>query len=376
MRSLRIANRANAIRKPLSEGSAAGNPHGGNRHVLSGREGPGAGRPGGGGCECWRGLILTPAGGRRPARAWMEWGTIVSMPSVFTAGSVGFGLPGSSSAPFIDRVRAAMGRYGPLVFGLDPSGDLLTEWSLTDTPDGLERFVDIVVDASVGAVGVVKPQAAFYERHGWRGIRSLARLVESCRGAGLLVLLDAKRGDIGSTSQAYAEAYLGPDAGIPVDAITISPYLGLAAMQPILDRAVASDAGVFVVTRSSNAEGRALQSARHADTATVEQRLVADIAAENNRLAPRRVGPIGSVFGPTHGPPTDFDLHAMNGLFLAPGVGAQGATPATVAACFADCPDRVLASASRSLLAAGPDPSRLRDSAQTLAAHLRDALRT
>jgi orotidine-5'-phosphate decarboxylase len=276
--------------------------------------------------------------------------------------------------PFADRALAAMREHGPLVFGLDPSGDILVEWGLGDSADGLERFVDIVVEASVGTVGVVKPQAAFYERHGWQGMRSLARLVDACRRAGILVLLDAKRGDVGSTNEAYAEAYLGPDAAIPVDAITITPYLGLAAMQPILDRAVANGAGVFIVTRSSNAEGRAIQGARHPSTTTVEHQLVMDIAAENHRVAPDSIGPIGAVFGPTHGPPTDFDLSVMNGLFLAPGIGAQGATPADVATCFASCPDRVLPSASRSLLGAGPDPSRLRAEAQVLAAELQGLL--
>jgi orotidine-5'-phosphate decarboxylase len=159
-----------------------------------------------------------------------------------------------------------------------------------------------------------------------------------------------------------------------VDAITITPYLGLAAMQPILDRAVANGAGVFIVTRSSNAEGRTIQGARHPSTTTVEHQLVIDIAAENHRVAPDAIGPIGAVFGPTHGPPTEFDLSTMNGLFLAPGVGAQGASPADVAACFAACPDRVLPSASRSLLAAGPDPARLRAEAQLLAAELRRSL--
>jgi len=282
--------------------------------------------------------------------------------------------PGPAPAPFADRALAALQQHGPLVFGLDPSGDLLVEWGLGDTADGLERFVDIVVEASVGTVGVVKPQAAFYERHGWRGIRSLARLIDDCRSAGVLVLLDAKRGDVGSTNEAYAEAYLGPEAAIPVDAMTITPYLGLAAMQPILDRAVANGAGIFVVTRSSNTEGRTIQEARHPSATTVEHQLVIDIAAENQRVAPDRVGPIGAVFGPTHGPPKEFDLATMNGLFLAPGVGTQGATPADVAACFAACPGRVLPSASRSLLAVGPDPSRLRSAAQRLGSELRQLL--
>jgi orotidine-5'-phosphate decarboxylase len=276
--------------------------------------------------------------------------------------------------PFAHRALAAVRQYGPLLFGLDPSGELLVEWGLGDTPDGLERFVDIAVEASVGTVGVVKPQAAFYERHGWKGIRSLDRLVRACRQAGVLVLLDAKRGDVGSTNEAYAEAYLGPEAAIEVDAITITPYLGLAAMQPILDRAATNGAGVFIVTRSSNTEGRALQGARHPGTTTVEHQLVIDIAAENHRRAPGGIGPVGAVFGPTHGPPTEFDLSVMNGLFLAPGVGAQGATPADVAACFAACPGRVLPSASRSLLVAGPDPSNLRAAARRLASELQGLL--
>jgi orotidine-5'-phosphate decarboxylase len=295
-------------------------------------------------------------------------------PTVTTTSTSRTSATGGTGRPFAERAMAAMAVHGPLVFGLDPSGDLLVEWGVGDTADGLERFVDIAVEATVGTVGMVKPQAAFYERHGWRGIRSLARLVDDCRSAGVLVLLDAKRGDVGSTNEAYAEAYLGADAAIAIDAMTITPYLGLAAMQPILDRAVANGAGIFVVTRSSNPEGRAIQGARHPGATTVEHQLVIDIAAENDRVAPGGIGPIGAVFGPTHGPPTEFDLTTMNGLFLAPGVGAQGATPADVAACFAACPDRVLPAASRSLLAVGPDPSSLRAAAGRLAAELGSVL--
>lgn len=283
-----------------------------------------------------------------------------------------FGYGGTVSFP--DRALEAMSRYGPLCFGMDPAGDLLVEWGLGDTPDGLDAFVDLVVAAAVGTVGVVKPQSAFYERHGWRGIRSLSRLADSCRSSGILVLLDVKRGDVGSTNTAYAEAYLGPAAGIPVDAITITPYLGFEAMRPIFERAEAEGAGVFVVTRSTNPEGRTIQGAMHSDGVTVEQQVLADIAAENLRVAPGAIGPIGSVFGPTHGPPEEFELRAMNGLFLAPGVGAQGAKPMDVATCFTSCPDRVLPSASRSLLASGPDPARMKASAEELNSELADAL--
>jgi orotidine-5'-phosphate decarboxylase len=285
---------------------------------------------------------------------------------------------------FADRFAKARAIHGPLSFGLDPSGGLLQQWSLGDTADGLERFVDIVLEAAAGAVAVVKPQSAFYERHGWKGIRVLARLVAEARDAGLLVLLDAKRGDVGSTNEAYAESYFGPKAGIPVDALTVTPYLGLEAMRPIFDRAAAAGGAVFVVTRSSNPEGRSIQEARVGGGGTVEASLLAAIAAENRRLAPTpdsapvpapgAVGPVGAVFGPTHEPPAGLDLAGMNGLFLAPGVGAQGATFADVARCFSACADRVLPAASRSLLAAGPDVGALRDALAAACAEARAAL--
>jgi orotidine-5'-phosphate decarboxylase len=111
---------------------------------------------------------------------------------------------------FASRFQAASAKFGPLVWGLDPSGTLLESWGLGDTPDGLDRFVDIVLEAAIGTVGLVKPQSAFYERHGWRGIRTLARLMTEARQADVLVILDVKRGDVGTTNDAYAEAYFGP----------------------------------------------------------------------------------------------------------------------------------------------------------------------
>ena len=275
---------------------------------------------------------------------------------------------------FSDRFAKARAIHGPLTFGLDPSGAVLREWSLGDSPEGLERFVDIAVEAAAGAVAVVKPQSAFYERHGWAGVRALARLVVECRDAGLLVLLDAKRGDVGSTNEAYAEAYFGPGAGIPADALTVTPYLGLEAMRSIFDRAAAAGGGVFVVTRSSNPEGRTVQEARVTAGGSVEAWMLGAIGAENHRLAPDSIGPIGAVFGPTHEPPDGLDLAGMNGLFLAPGVGAQGATFGDVARCFSACPDRVLPAASRSLLAAGPDVRALRDGLASAGAEARAAL--
>jgi orotidine-5'-phosphate decarboxylase len=274
---------------------------------------------------------------------------------------------------FASRFAVVRSGYGPLVWGLDPSGSLLEAWGVGDTPDGLDRFADIVLSAAAGTVGLVKPQAAFYERHGWRGFRTLQRLISEARGAGLLVIVDAKRGDVGSTNDAYAEAFLGPDAPLGADALTVHPYLGLAAMGSFVARAHESGSCLLVVTRSSNPEGRVVQSAVSPSGRTVEHDLLVDIGVMNATLAPGGIGPIGAVIGPTHLEPS-LDLPAARGLFLAPGVGAQGATAGDVARVFASCLDRVMPSASRSLLAGGPDVDRLRDTAAALASEFRDTL--
>lgn len=283
------------------------------------------------------------------------------------------GKNGCVADTFASRFAVARSETGPLVWGLDPSGALLDDWGLGDTPDGLDRFADIVLEAAVGTVGLVKPQVAFYERHGWRGFRTLQRLIADARSAGLLVIVDAKRGDVGSTNDAYAEAYLGTDAPLAADALTVHPYLGLEAMDAFVTRAHEAGSCLLVVTRSSNPEGRAVQSATDVADRTVEAALLQGIGDLNARLSPGEIGPIGAVIGPTHMEPT-LDLVGANGLFLAPGVGAQGATADDVARVFASCLDRVMPSASRSLLCDGPEVSRLRDTAMALATEVRTAL--
>jgi orotidine-5'-phosphate decarboxylase len=282
------------------------------------------------------------------------------------------------TTPFAERFAAVRERFGPLTLGADPHDEVLLKWGLPDDADGLERFADIVLAAASGTVGLIKPQSAFYERHGWRGIRALTRLTETARAEGILVILDVKRGDVGSTNDAYAQAYLGEGAAIAADAITVHPYLGLAAMGTYIDRAHQAGACLLVVARSSNPEGRMVQAARTAGGLPVEQRLLAGIGEINARLAPGSIGPVGAVVGsaPDLAAPDlpALDLTAANALFLVPGIGAQGATPAHVAATFAACPERVMPSASRSLLAAGPDIAALRDAAASLNAGFREVL--
>lgn len=280
---------------------------------------------------------------------------------------------GDVADTFASRFAAVRSTRGPLAWGLDPSGAVLEAWGLGDTPEGLDRFADIALEAAAGTVGLVKLQAAFYERHGWQGFRTLQRMIAEGRNAGLLVIVDAKRGDVGTTNDAYAEAFLGTDAPLSADALTVHPYLGLGAMGGFVARAQESGSCLLVVTRSSNPEGRVAQSAHSEDGRSVEATLLHDIGDLNARLAPSDIGPIGAVVGPTHMDPA-LDLVTPNGLFLAPGVGAQGATPEDVAQVFAACPDRVIPSASRSLLSGGPDVGRLRHDAEALAAEFRRVL--
>jgi len=274
---------------------------------------------------------------------------------------------------FASRFAAVRSKYGPLAWGLDPSAEILEAWGVGDTPDGLDRFADITLSAATGTVGLVKLQSAFYERHGWRGFRTLQRLIAEARDAGLLVIVDAKRGDVGTTNDAYAEAFLGADAPLGADALTVHPYLGVKAMGAFVARADESGSCLLVVTRSSNAEGRAVQTARNRWGRSVEEELLVEIGELNAQLAPGEIGPVGAVVGPTHMEPA-LDLAAVGGIFLAPGVGAQGATATDVARVFASCPDRVIPSASRSLLCDGPDRNRLADTAKALAFELGEAL--
>lgn len=259
------------------------------------------------------------------------------------------------------RLTEAVAAFGPLCVGIDPHPALLAEWELTDDADGLASFAMTCVEALAGQVAVVKPQSAFFERHGSAGIAVLERVLEGFAGGPTLTILDAKRGDIGSTMDGYADAYLGVKAPLGADAITLSPYLGFGSLVPALDTAADAGRGVFVLARTSNPEGAALQLADWAGRTTA-QSMVDDAAARNAGARP--LGDVGVVVGATrdHG----LDLSRLNGPVLAPGLGVQGARPADIAAIFPDVNGIVLPSASRSVLRAGPDPARLRGAAEAL----------
>ena len=169
------------------------------------------------------------------------------------------------TTPFGARLRAAMDAYGPFCAGLDPHRGLVEQWGLEYSLAGLERFAMTCVEAYAGTVAVVKPQSAFFEVFGSGGIRVLERVLGDLRDAGTLTLLDVKRGDIGSTMQAYAEAYLGKDSDLRADAVTVSPFLGYGSLRPTLDLAEETGRGVFVLALTSNPEGFEVQHAVRED---------------------------------------------------------------------------------------------------------------
>jgi orotidine-5'-phosphate decarboxylase len=271
-----------------------------------------------------------------------------------------------STGTFGARLRAAMDARGPLCAGIDPHAGLLSAWGLPDTVDGLERFSLTAAEALAPAVAAVKPQSAFFERFGSRGIAVLERVIQTCREAGALVVLDVKRGDIGSTAQGYADAYLDPSSPIAADAITASPFLGFGSLAPMLETATKHDAGVFVLALTSNPEGAEVQRATGADGRWVAA-TVLDALREANAVA-EPLGSFGAVVGATIDAPDDRVDLDVNGPLLVPGIGAQGGTADDVRRIFARVLDKVLPSSSREILGAGPDPGSLRGAAERVAA--------
>jgi len=273
--------------------------------------------------------------------------------------------------PFGSRLLAAMAARGPLCVGIDPHPELLRAWGLPETVAGLATFAGTAVEALGGSVAVVKPQSAFFEAYGSAGIAVLERLIADARAAGALVLVDAKRGDIGSTMAAYAAAYLTEGSPLVADAVTLSPYLGFGSLQPAITAAKANGRGVFILALTSNPEGSALQHAVAADGRSVAQ-TIADAAAEENR-GESPLGSVGLVVGATVGR-TGVVLGQVNGPLLAPGLGAQGGTVADLHAVFGDDLRAVLPTTSREVLRAGPGIDSLRTAARELAEKLSAAL--
>lgn len=277
-----------------------------------------------------------------------------------------------TTEPFGARLAAAMDARGPLCVGIDPHPGLLRAWDLPVDAAGLERFALATIEALAGEVAVLKPQSAFFEVFGSAGVAVLEKVLARGREAGALMLLDAKRGDIGSTMAAYAEAYLADGSPLAADALTVSPFLGFGSLQPAIDAALGSGRGLFVLCRTSNPEGASVQLATSPDAAgSIAAQIAAAAARLNAGASP--MGSIGLVVGATVRD-VAADLAAANGPLLAPGIGAQGATGADLTRVFGAALPRVLPTTSRSVLEAGPSLAGLRDAAARTLDEIRAAL--
>jgi orotidine-5'-phosphate decarboxylase len=270
--------------------------------------------------------------------------------------------PRTTAATFADRVAEAVDRKrSQLLVGLDPRPELLPVELRGDTyasreaaADAVARFCRGLVDAVAPYVVGVKPQLAFFEALGADGVRAYEDACEYARAAGLLVVADGKRGDIGSTARAYADAYLEerPGAAPPVDALTVNPYLGSDSLEPFLAACRRSGTGLFCLVKTSNAGSADVQDATLSDGRRVWQQ-VAELVSEwgEELVGDRGLSSVGAVVGATYPRAVAEARRLMpQAILLLPGVGAQGATPADVARAFTSGPASALVPVSRSVI--------------------------
>jgi orotidine-5'-phosphate decarboxylase len=261
------------------------------------------------------------------------------------------------------RLQDITAERGPICVGIDPHPALLQAWGLSTDATGLESFSRRIVEALGDQVTAFKPQSAFFESHGSAGIAVLERLLADIAGTGALSIVDAKRGDIGSTMEAYADAYLADGSPLAADAVTLSPYLGFGSLAPAFERAQRFERGVYVLARTSNPEGGSLQLALTEEGSVVQS--IIDAAADANRSS--RLRAIGVVVGGTH-ESLGCDLSDFNGSILVPGIGFQGGRISDLPALFGEATDQVLAVVGRGVIGSGPDAGAMRGKVDALLA--------
>jgi orotidine-5'-phosphate decarboxylase len=252
--------------------------------------------------------------------------------------------------------------HGQLCVGIDPHSALLEQWGLTDDVAGLESFTNMVIDESAGRVGIIKPQVSFFERFGSKGFAVLEAACERATQAGLLVIMDIKRGDIGSTMDGYFAAWLGKSAPFVCDAVTVSPYLGFDSLKPFMAAATERGKGVFVLAATSNPEAAVLQQALVSENTSVAASIWQGLGSVNDitSLPGQSIGNFGAVLGATLNL-NRFGLGSVTSAaqsvatpILAPGFGAQGARLVDAGRLFGVAAHQTIASVSRSVLEAGP----------------------
>jgi orotidine-5'-phosphate decarboxylase len=286
-------------------------------------------------------------------------------------------------ANFADRLCIAIQEKAPCVVGIDPVLEYIPDAFLRDCDlhrDGdleeqariIEAYSLLTLEAVHELVPAVKPQMAYFELYGSYGMRALERVIETARAMGLLVLLDGKRGDIGSTSKAYADAYLAKKPARPweVDCLTLNPYLGEDSIAPFADVALDNDKGLFVCVRTSNAGADVTQLQQTQDGRYVYE-VVADLVNDFNRrsIGQHGFGSIGAVVGATQ-PEAARKLRQRmpECLFLVPGYGAQGGALDTVKACFTDDGRGAIVNSARGVMY----PTRFGGRASSAGSHIKD----
>lgn len=247
---------------------------------------------------------------------------------------------------YAERLKAVTARRGRLCVGIDPMPSVLEAWGESADVAGVERVARGIVEALGDTIAVFKPQSAFFEPYGSAGIAVLERVLDDIRQAGALSLLDVKRGDIGSSMDGYARAYLG-DGPLAADAMTVSPYLGFGSLKPAISTARANGRGIYVLARTSNPDGTSLQLAK-AHGVTVAQNVV----DEASRVNKKNDNLVGLVIGGTHGD-IGCDVDGFKGSVLVPGIGAQGGKVEDLAGAFGGALKRVLPTASREVIGGG-----------------------
>ncbi|UCR89594.1 orotidine-5'-phosphate decarboxylase [Mycetocola spongiae] len=276
---------------------------------------------------------------------------------------------------FGSRLERVFARSGRLCVGIDPHSFLLSAWGLADTAEGAREFGLRVVEATAGRAGIIKPQVAFYERFGSAGYRALEEVLAAARAADLLVIADAKRGDVGTSVEAYGQSWLAEGSPLEADALTLAAFQGVGSIAAPLALARERGKGIFVLAATSNPEGRDIQRARTADGRTVSRRILDDVAQWNaGAVDPATIGDVGLVIGATLDL-SEFDLDLETPPdrvlpILAPGFGAQGARLEDTTKIYGPLSSGVIISASRSVLSAGPE--NIAEAVKTMSTQITD----
>ncbi len=263
------------------------------------------------------------------------------------------------AASFGARLEQNFAKYGQLCVGIDPHASQLEDWGLDQSVEALRTFSMSVLEACVDRVGIIKPQVAFFEKFGSHGFSVLEKFAIEAQQSDILVIMDAKRGDIGSTMTGYFDAWLGKNAPFVCDALTVSPFLGLESLNEVMSESLERSKGLFVLAATSNPEGKNIQRAKIGDT-TISASILKQLEEINavSKSAGARLGSFGAVVGATLNmsasgiPEVLSDVEAATPL-LAPGFGAQGATLSEARDLFQSASNRVIASVSRSVTAGG-----------------------